>query len=269
VGIVDTIYTIAIAQVYGIAAEFNPITRALLEAGLWLPWSILNIVGFMLFCMMAGSYYLHTRWSASGPDTFWLSFVIALRVGMAGYNVTFLYLPFVVTVYPPFWAALFSFGITLYAMNKLLKRRHDLSWAQTRYSLTSKMKQRKDAKLISSAGIPQEDDDTQSTWNAEVKREIKEERLKVKKPFWQNAWIKRVVYLAGSGLSFVAMGVVLQIISEVSGLSQWSEQHGPYFILNDYTGPPVMASFLTVLVFMGLSIAFIMRAFSTTQEFEI
>ena len=269
IGIVDTIYTIAISQVYGVQSEFNPITRTLLEAGFWLPWSLLNIGGFMLFCMMAGSYYLHTRWNPGGPDTFWLSFVIALRVGMVGYNVTFLYLPFVVTVYPPFWAALFSFSFTLYSMNKLLKRRHDLSWSQTRYYLTSKVQQYKDTKLIESAGIPEDESPDTSDWNKEVKREIKEDRSKVEKPFWQKTWVKRAAYLTGSLLSFVMMGASIQIISELSGLSQWNEQHGPYFILNEFTGPPVMASFVAIIFFMGLSIAFIMNAFSTTQEYNL
>ncbi|MHA1135775.1 MAG: hypothetical protein ACTSSE_04745 [Candidatus Thorarchaeota archaeon] len=267
IGIVDTVYTIAIAQLYGAQAEFNPITRELLNAGLWLPWSLLNIGGFMLFCMMAGSYYLHTRWNSGGPDTFWLSFVIALRVGMAGYNVTFLYLPFVVTIYPPFWVALFSFSFTLYSMNKLLKRKHDLSWSQTRYALMSKVQQYKDAKLIESAGVPEEEASAVLSWNNEVKQEIKEDRSNEDTPLWQNAWVRRTVHLAGSVLSFILMGLSIQVISELSGLSTYSD--GPYFILNDFTGPPVMASFLAILFFMSLSIAFIMKAFSTTQEFNL
>ncbi|MGY5858195.1 MAG: hypothetical protein RTU63_02400 [Candidatus Thorarchaeota archaeon] len=267
IGIVDTVYTIAIAQVYGVQAEFNPITRTLLEVGLWLPWSLLNIGGFMLFCMMAGSYYLHTRWNSGGPDTFWLSFIIALRVAMAGYNVTFLYLPFVVTIYPPFWAALFSFSFTLYSMNKLLKRQHDLSWSQTRYMLTSRVQQYKDNKLIDSAGVPEEEAPEVSSWNKEVKQEIKESKSNEDKPLWQHTWVRRVVYLTGSMLSFILMGVSIQVISEVSGLSTFS--NSPYFVLNDFTGPPVMASFLAIIFCMGLSLAFIMKAFSTTQEFNL
>ena len=222
----------------------------------------------MLFCMMAGSYYLHTRWNPGGPDTFWLSLIIALRVAMAGYNVTFLYLPFVVTIYPPFWAALFAFGFTLYSMNKLLKRKHDLSWAQTRYAVTSRVRKYKDAKLIESAGIPEEEEPVDvSAWNKELEDEIKEDRSKEDKPLWQHAWVRRVVYLSGSLLSFLLMGVSIQVISEVSGLSAYSD--GPYFILNDFTGPPVMASFVAIIICMGLSIAFIMKAFSTTQEFNL
>ncbi|TFH09948.1 MAG: hypothetical protein E4H14_03515 [Candidatus Thorarchaeota archaeon] len=269
IGVIDTIYTLVISQVYGVQAEFNPITRTLLEAGFWFPWSILNIGGFMLFCMMTGSYYLHSRTNPSGPDTFWFSFVIALRVAMAGYNVTFLYMPFVITIYPPFWVALFSFGFTLYSMNKLLKRQHDLSWAQTRYSLSSRMQSYKDAKLIESAGIPQDEEPDSTRWDEDVKREIKEDRSKEPRQLWQHAWVKRVVYLTGSALSFVLMGATIQFISDFSGLTQWSQQQGPYFVLNEFTGPPVMASFISIIFFMGLSLFLIMKAFSTTQEFDI
>lgn len=268
IGIIDTIYTIAIADVFGVQAEFNPITRSLLEMGLWLPWSFINIGGFTLFCMMAGSYYLHTRPNPGGPDTFWLSLVISLRVAMAGYNVTFLYMPFVVTIYPPFWVALFSFVFTLYSMNKLLKRQHDLSWAQAKYTVSSRVQSYKDTKLIESAGVPQEEETETADLSREVKREIREDRAKESKPLWQNAWIKRVAYLTGSALSFVLMGSTIQFISDFSGLTQWSQQQGPYFVLNEFTGPPVMASFIAIIFFMGLSLMLIMKAFSTTQEFE-
>ncbi|RLI55334.1 MAG: hypothetical protein DRO87_09105, partial [Candidatus Thorarchaeota archaeon] len=83
IGIGDSIYTVAMATEYGVEIEFNPITRELLNLGLWLPWAVLNVLGFTFFCMMAGSYYLHTRWRPGGPDTFVFSFIIALRVAMA------------------------------------------------------------------------------------------------------------------------------------------------------------------------------------------
>ena len=154
-------------------------------------------------------------------------------------------------------------------MNKLLKRKHDMSWSQTKYALTSRVQQYKDAKLIESAGIPDEESsespDT-SLLQKQVKEEIKKDRSKEDQPMWQHTWVKRAVYLTGSLLSFVMMGVTIQIISEVSGLSTYID--GPYFVLNDFTGPPVMASFLAIIFCMGLSIAFIMKAFSTTQEFN-
>ncbi|MFW9808486.1 MAG: hypothetical protein ACFFE6_03805 [Candidatus Thorarchaeota archaeon] len=268
IGVIDTVYTLAMTQLYGFEVEFNPLTRELLAAGFWFPWSLINILGFTFFCMMAGSYYLHTRWRPSGPDTFYLSLVIALRVAMAAYNVTFYYLPFVGgMVYPPFWTGGFSFLFTLYLMNKLLKRRHDISWSQTKYFFKSRLENRRDAKLISSSGIKKRITTSTRTWNTDLKHEIKTSKSKTKQPWYKNAWFKRVAYLFGSGFSFVLMGIVIQIISDISGLAAWSESR-PFFVLNDFTGPPIMASFVAIIFFMALSLAFIFKAFSTTQELE-
>jgi hypothetical protein len=65
------------------------------------------------------------------------------------------------------------------------------------------------------------------------------------------------------------MGVALQLISEFTGLATWSRAHGPYFVLNEYTGPPVMASFLAIILFMGFSLWFVFKAFSTTDEMSL
>ena len=268
IGVIDTAYTLAMTTLYGFEVEFNPITRELLAAGFWFPWSLINILGFTFFCMMAGSYYLHTRWRPSGPDTFYLSLVIAFRVAMATYNVTFYYLPFVAgMVYPPFWTGGFSFVLTLFLMNRLLKRKYDISWVQTKYYFKSRLDNYRDAKLISSSGAKKRVTTSTRNWNKDLKHEVMTSRRKVKVPLWKNAWFKRAGYLFGSGFSFVFMGIVIQIISDVSGLGAWSENRA-YFVLNDFTGPPVMASFVAIMFFVGLSLAFIFKAFNTTQEFE-
>ncbi|RLI55745.1 MAG: hypothetical protein DRP09_08875 [Candidatus Thorarchaeota archaeon] len=273
IGIGDSIYTVAMATEYGVEIEFNPITRELLNLGLWLPWAVLNVLGFTFFCMMAGSYYLHTRWRPGGPDTFVFSFIIALRVAMAAYNVTFYYIPFVVTVYPPFWTGLFAFIITLYVMNKLLKRRSDLSWAKAKYYVTSKLGEYKDSRIISRAAAAAATRNSALT-NPQVRpeavrRELSQEAGREDLPWYRGPWVKRVAYLLGAAFSYVLMGITIEFISHMSGLSEWSQSHGPFFILNEVTGPPVMMSFIAILFFMGLSLFLIMRAFSTSQESPI
>jgi hypothetical protein len=129
------------------------------------------------------------------------------------------------------------------------------------------MQERRDAKLIEAAGVPQEDQLDVSSQSYEIKKEIKEDRSKEEKPLWQRTWVKRVAYLAGSVFSFVLMGLSIQVINDVTGLSVYT--NSPIFVLNEFTGPPVMASFLAIIFFMGMSIAFIMKAFSTTQEYNI
>ncbi|RDE15021.1 MAG: hypothetical protein C4K48_04915 [Candidatus Thorarchaeota archaeon] len=269
IGIVDSVYTIGMTAIYGYEVEFNPITRELLAAGYWFPWSLINILGFTFFCMMAGSYYLHTRWRPSGPDTFAFSFVIALRIAMVAYNVTFFYIPWIGGMaYPPFWTCAFSFVFSLYLMNKLLKRQYDISWAQTKYYFTSRLVNYRDAKLITSTGVRKRVTTSTKNWNKEAKHEVLSSLPKTKRPWWRGAWLRRVVFLGASLFSFVLMGISLQFISEVTGLSRWSEVHGPFFILNEITGPPVMASVLAIVGFISLSLAFIYKAFSTSDELE-
>jgi hypothetical protein len=79
----------------------------------------------------------------------------------------------------------------------------------------------------------------------------------------------RLIYIAGALISLPVMTVAIQIVSDVTGLTEWSVRHGPYFILNEYTGPGVMANFLVILFFIGLCMAFIFKAFSITEELPI
>jgi hypothetical protein len=89
------------------------------------------------------------------------------------------------------------------------------------------------------------------------------------KPWYRNHWIVRILYLAGALLSLPAMGTVIEIVSNLTGLTAWREIHGPYFILNEYTGPGVMANFIVILVFIGICMAFILKAFSVSEEIPL
>jgi hypothetical protein len=88
-------------------------------------------------------------------------------------------------------------------------------------------------------------------------------------PRHKGHWIRRLIYLAGALLSLPAMGYVIQFVSDITGLTSWSTSHGPYFILNEYTGPGVMANFLVILLFIGICMTFIFNAFSVTEELPI
>jgi hypothetical protein len=56
-------------------------------------------------------------------------------------------------------------------------------------------------------------------------------------------------------------------VSNVSGLNTYN--YGPYFILNEFTGPIVMTNFIMILFFIGLSMVFIFKAFGTSEEIPI
>ena len=91
---------------------------------------------------------------------------------------------------------------------------------------------------------------------------------KTTKPWYKGHWIPRVIYLAGALLSLPAMGYVIQFVSDITGLTAWGRSH-PYFILNEYTGPAVMANFLVILLFIAICMTFIFKAFSVTEEMPI
>ena len=87
------------------------------------------------------------------------------------------------------------------------------------------------------------------------------------KPWYRHVWIQRVVYILLAIACYPAMSFTIQLVSNVSGLDRYN--YGPYFILNEFTGPIVMANFILILFFIGLSMAFIFRAFGTSEELPI
>ncbi|MHA2003092.1 MAG: hypothetical protein ACW975_01995 [Candidatus Thorarchaeota archaeon] len=251
IGAIDVVYTLLAIDIYGVAVEFNPITRFFVGNGLWLPWSILNIMGFALFCMLAGSYYLHTRTRLEGPDTLWLSSIIALRVCLAAYNITYFYIPFVLTIYPPLWIGLFTFILVFMTLDRLLTRRDDLTWRGIRDFFAVRRSNIEDARLIRSAGVPPES---------------KEPVPKLKTTIQKSVWAKRSVYLLLSMLMVVAMGWVIEFLAIAMGIVTWSEQHGWFFYFDVTAGRFFVVSLLGIIFVLSLSMFFIMKAFSVEEE---
>jgi hypothetical protein len=87
------------------------------------------------------------------------------------------------------------------------------------------------------------------------------------KPWYKNVWIQRIVFIALAILCYPAMTFTIELVSNVSGLSTYN--YGPYFILNEFTGPIVMTNFIFILFYIGLSMAFIFKAFGTTEDIPI
>ena len=89
------------------------------------------------------------------------------------------------------------------------------------------------------------------------------------KPWWQHVWFKRTYHLFGAVMSLVMMGVAIEFISDITGLTEWSQTHGPDFILNEITGPGVMITLLAILFFIGLCMVLMYRAFTLNGDSEI
>jgi len=86
------------------------------------------------------------------------------------------------------------------------------------------------------------------------------------KPWYQHVWMKRTGFLFGAVMSIVLMGVSLEFIAEFMGLNYWAEHHGPLFVLNEVTGPGVMASFISILFFIGLCMLFMYKSFTMDDD---
>ena len=91
----------------------------------------------------------------------------------------------------------------------------------------------------------------------------------IEKPWYKHVWVKRLIYIFLAIMCYPAMSYTIQFVSDVSGLSAWSQSHGPYFVLNEITGPIVMANFIFILFFIALSMVFIFKAFGTSDELPI
>jgi hypothetical protein len=269
VGVIDVAFTLSMTIRYGPEIEFNPITREMLAAGFWLPWAIINILGFTFFCMIAGSYYLHSRIKPGGPDTSWLTVVISLRIAMMIYNVTYYYFPFAGgMVYPPFWTGSLSFLMALFILNRLLKSEYDVSWSQTVYYFKSWFNNRRDERLLRAAGV--RDKESQAAISQKmIRQESMSSISKVKTPWWKGVAIKRLGLVGAAAFSYVLMGFTIQLISDATGLSRWSEFNVPFFVINEDTGPGIMASFIAIIFFIGVSLYLIFKAFSISEDYLI
>ena len=254
IGVVDVYYTLLAIERYGVEVEFNPITRLFLGNDLWLPWAIMNIIGFSLFCMLAGSYYLHTRGNLEGPNTLWLSLIIALRLGLAVYNITYFYVPFVVTVYPPLWTGVFTFTIAFVALDKLLTRRSDITQRSIRSYFTVRLSNIEDARMIRAAG-PGEQKPKEAAIPPPPRSTLQ-----------RNVWAKRGVYLVLGVVMILAMGWIIEVIGVVTGLAEWSERYGAFVFFNELSGRGFLLSMVGVLSVASISMYFIIKAFETTEE---
>ena len=257
IGIIDAAFTLAAVSIYGIEVEINPFVRIAFSSGNWLAWVVINIVAFSVFCMLTGSYYLYTRTKIGGPDTFWLSFIIALRVGMVMYNITFLYVPYLGgVVHPPFWSFLAGLIITFNLMNWLLNRRTDISIDRTKRYLRYRLDGMHDKRLLKTV---------KSNTSEEVRIMDKEA---LREPLSQpiRSKFRRVLYVASSILSFVVMLVVLDLILRFSGWMGWISNYGEYLVFKEEAALGFMISFGVILFFLGLSMALIFKAFDSSDE---
>ncbi|NHI83836.1 MAG: acyltransferase [Candidatus Thorarchaeota archaeon] len=84
--------------------------------------------------------------------------------------------------------------------------------------------------------------------------------------WWDHPWMMRGRYFGLAGLSLFMMTVVVEIASFFTGLTNWAENNIPYFVLNEDTGPGVMLNISIIIIFLGLCMYFIYKAFESGEE---
>jgi peptidoglycan/LPS O-acetylase OafA/YrhL len=86
------------------------------------------------------------------------------------------------------------------------------------------------------------------------------------KPWWCHAWFRRAYHLFGALLSLLLMGSLVQLVSDITGLTEWSRNNGPYFVLNEVTGPGFVADFIVIILSIGICIMLMAKALAINDD---
>ncbi len=267
VGVIDATYTIVTTWELGPEVEFNPIARYLISNDLWLPWALINILGFAIFSMLAGSYYLHTRKNPEGPDTSWISLIIALRVAMAVYNVTYYHLPFVIVIYPPMITGVVSFVLAYFGVGRLLNREGDVTWRGFKRYFSVRINNLRDRRMISTASRYSSEDQTAAAEETPPERVVTAEPV-AHKPLGAKGWSKRIIYLTLALGAIVLIGWSIDYIAIATGLYTFRERY-PMIFFNQLVGRGFLVSLAMILFLIGVSMYMILKAFETPGELRV
>ncbi|MFW9848770.1 MAG: hypothetical protein ACFFF4_06500 [Candidatus Thorarchaeota archaeon] len=243
IGVVDAIFTLLLFQVHGPDFEYNPIVRLALTSDWWFVWIIIDVFSFVIFAMLAGSYYIHTRSSIFGNNTGWLAGLIALRVGIAVYNV-FLYFN---DIYPIFWGAMVGF-FSFIGVNRLLNREKDISVQSVKRYWRAKYDRLHDRFIT--RGLE--------------KREDKEEVQEMENiPVSIGVWLKRAGFISMAIIVFVSIPFILVAVGSLTGALGWTAQYGNSFFWNEVSATAFLTGFFTVIILISIMMYFIIKSFTT------
>ena len=249
IGFVDGLFTILLYNTHGLEYEYNPIVRYALEHGFWLIWLLIDIVSFMLFGMIIGSYYLHTRSSIFGNHTGILAGLVAFRLGIAVYNVLLFF-----DTYSPAIVGTITGIMTFIAVDRLFNRKRDISWRGFRGFWRSKYDRMHDYLLTRGLDKKDKEIDVKMT-----------EMQKQKAADSKSIWLKRALYLSVPLLVFLATPFILTVIGNMTGVSAFSDIFGPLVFWNQLSGVGFISGFIVILILMSIMIFFILKAFNVEE----
>jgi len=250
IGLIDATYTIMLWNSFGGEYEFNPLVKLALSSEWWFVWFVVDIVSFLIFAMIAGSYYLHTRSRIFGSQTWWLAALIAFRVGAATYNIMLFY-----SLFFPFGVALLSFILSLLVFGRLLSRTEDMSQRGARDYLRWKYYRLKDH--MATRGV-------KPSGGAVERTEETPPPPAPKDGF--SLWLKRAGLISAAILFFVSLPFFIAALVDFANFGAFNEIFDGLIIWNQQSGSMFVASFLSIIFFTGFMIYFILRAFGAGEE---
>jgi hypothetical protein len=260
VAFIDSYYTILLVNRFGAEAEVNPVGSYMLGIGQWWLWTAFNLIGFALFCMLSGSYYLSVRKYQDTPNTLLFSLLLSLRIGMAAYNVTFYYVESVAAGYPPFWISILVTGISLIFLNRLFTMKHDLSWKRFKAQVRSRIDDLRDRRLIGAARKHSEESTIMSP-GLNVQSQPPQGIPRIS---GRRVLAKRLGYVGLWVVTLAATFYIMELTMYISGIWEWYTRPRGWVSLDSW----FLVFFVQILVFVGVSIYFIYKAFDV-HEYKI
>ena len=225
----------------------------------WMPvWFIANVLSFSLFAMIAGSYTLHTRSKVYGNKTGWLSFLVAVRVGAAVYNILLFYNTILFNaIFIPALGGVLT-GVLVYILvGGLLSRNDDVTWKGFKNYMRAKYDRFQDRRLTRGLTTYTEESEGPVTTVTTIDNdEFKTPRI---------VWLKRAGYMAIAISMFFAIPFLLQFVADVTGLSQWTEIYGSMWFFNELSGRGFIVGFVSVLLLIATMMYFILKAFGAEE----
>ncbi|MDF1541295.1 MAG: hypothetical protein P1Q69_20525 [Candidatus Thorarchaeota archaeon] len=258
IGFLDAVYTLMLFNAHGADFEYNLFVRAALTSA-WMPvWFLADVLSFSLFAMIAGSYYLHTRSKIYGNKTGWLSFLVAIRVGAAAYNILLYYNTFLFNaIFIPALGGVLIGVLVFILVGGLLSRNDDVTWDGFKSYVRSKYDRFHDKRLT--RGLKTYNEGSEETSTTVTEQDSDEFKVS------RRVWIKRAVYMALAISMFFPIPFLLQFVADVTGLSQWTEIYGPFWFFNELSSRGFMVGFVAVLLMIGTIMYLIAKSFDAEE----
>ena len=254
VGVIDAVFTILLFHTLGVSYEYNPIVRIALVSEWWIVWFLIDALSFMLFIMLAGSYYIHTRNSLVSNRTGLVSALVALRVGLAAHNVIRFY-----GTFPGVLGGIMIGLITYIIVDSLLDRTSDVTWQGFKQWWKHRSDRFHDYRLIQKANRGDE-----NQMDKQIEKEIDSELPKTiepDEPGKTGVWRKRILYLLGAVALFLIMPNFLVFLANLTGVSSFSDIYGPSVFWNELSAPAFLLGFVAICIFTASIMYLVLRSF--------